>query len=451
MRPLGLLAFLALPLLSACSLKPIINHQVVDYLNVSAIASNQTILQNILRAKDGAPLHFGEFADIRGSLSINTSVSSTVPYGPIGVSKSTLRDALTAGAAISSSPSFDIDSLDTQDFTKGVMSPITPDTAEFFLNEGIDYRMVLMLLVSGVQPAGSDEMLLNEPNSSRIVCYKTPPGSNALPSNYTIIEAGASCAGTSEPEYYAFLRTINNAGRLYPVTAEGTPKLIGKPFNLDLPKDLRAIAAIDPTKYTMARTKNGQFQLMSATRKTSVVMCSDTGSGPQVVGVLASSVAQVPKVPEKACEPGNGASSEDDNVLPASAGPMKSVPVFKLRSTLEVIQYVGQVLAFQEQQTAAHPDLPERCITLEYEKLTGPTCNGGVLFHLIGPTPGPSLEQGNSVTYNGETWSLPDPEACTNPERCDHTLQTMSMISLLLNENKSAKDIGTTQAVQIVP
>ncbi len=451
MRQLTLLVFFVVPLLSACSLRPIINHQVVDYLDVSATASNQTILQNILRAKDGAPLHFGEFADIRGSLSINTSVSSTVPYGPIGVSRSTLRNVLTAGAGISSSPSFDIDSLDTQDFTKGVMSPITPDTAEFFLNEGIDYRMVLMLLVSGVQPVGSDEMLLNEPNSSRIVCYKTPPGRNAAPSNFRILAAGSPCDGTPEPEYYAFLRTINNAGRLYPVTAEGAPKLIGPPFTLDLPKNLRAVAAIDPSKYSIVRTKNGKFQLLSATRKVSVVLCSDTGSGPQVVGVLAGNVAQAPKVPVKACVPSNGASSEDDNALPGSLGPMKNAAVFKLRSTLEVIQYVGQVLAFQEEQTAAHPDRPERCITLEYENLNGPTCNGGVLFHLVGPSPGPSLDQGNSVTYDGETWSLPDPAACTNPEHCDHTLQTMSMISLLLNENKSAKDIGTTQAVQVVP
>ncbi|MDE8342186.1 MAG: hypothetical protein POG24_00005, partial [Acidocella sp.] len=65
---------------------------------------------------------------------------------------------------------------------------------------------------------------------------------------------------------------------------------------------------------------------MTATRKTSVVMCSDTGSGPQVVGDLASSAAQAPKVPVKACVPGNSNSSEDDSALPASLGPMKMAP-----------------------------------------------------------------------------------------------------------------------------
>jgi hypothetical protein len=52
MRPLLVLSALLCPLLAACSLEPIINHQVVDYFEANDIASNQVILQNILRAKD---------------------------------------------------------------------------------------------------------------------------------------------------------------------------------------------------------------------------------------------------------------------------------------------------------------------------------------------------------------------------------------------------------------
>ncbi|HQT65765.1 MAG TPA: hypothetical protein PLO16_14775 [Acidocella sp.] len=434
-------------------MEPVINHQVVDYLNVSAIASNQTILQNILRARDGAPLHFGEFADIRGALSANVSVNSTVPYGPIGVSTTKPRNLLTAGMTVSSSPSFDIDSLDTQDFTKGVMSSISPGTAEFFLNEGIDYRMVLMLLVAGVQPAGSPEMLLNAPNSARIVCYKQKPGPNAVASDYTILAADQPCSGFAEPEYYAFLRIVNNSGRLYPVTLKGTPKPVGAPFNIDMNKDLKAIAAIDPSKYTLAKTKTGQFQLVTAKRASTIILCSDRNGTPTVVGSLTNAASEATKIPLNACMPKNPADAADDSeAVPSTAKlPLATNAVqFQLRSTLEVIQYVGQVMAFQQQQTAAHPDLPERCITLEYENLNGPTCNGGVLFHLQNNGPNP-FDQANSVSYNGETWSLPAPAICTDPDRCDHTLQTMSIISLLLNENKSAKDINTTQAVQVVP
>jgi hypothetical protein len=56
-----------------------------------------------------------------------------------------------------------------------------------------------------------------------------------------------------------------------------------------------------------------------------------------------------------------------------------------------------------------------------------------------------------SVLYHGDRWSLPRSHTCQDREQCDLSQQTMSIISLLLNRNKSAKDIGSTPAVQVVP
>jgi hypothetical protein len=446
-------------LLSACSLEPLINHQVVDYFNANDIASNQVILQNILRAKDGAPLHFSELASIRGSLSVGGNASTTFPFGSLDKATTLPRKLATLGMTVSSSPSFDIDSLDTQDFTNGVMRPITPETAEFFLNEGIDYRMVLLLLVSGLRSAGSPEMLLNAPNSSRIVCYNHMPGPNALPTDYSIREADEPCAGQSEPEYYAFLRTVNHVGRLYPISVMQSPRPVGSPFNLDMAKDLRSVASIDPSRYKLARLPTGQYQLMSAAHDSYIVLCKETPDGPKVAGVLTTTRDESTKVSANACARNHGAEDDNDpsaDVVKTKAqstiGKDSDTIVFKLRSTLEVIQYVGQVLALQQEETQRNPQLPERCVTLEYEDYKGGniTCNFGVLFHLQNTT-GSISGPFSSVDYNGQTWSLPAPRVCTSPTSCDHTLQTISVISLLLNQNKSSKDIARTQAVQVVP
>ncbi len=459
MRRLLVLSTLLCPLLVACSLEPIINHQVVDYFEANDIASNQVILQNILRAKDGAPLHFSELASIRGSLSNGASVSATFPFMAPDHATTLPRKLGTVGMTISSSPSFDIDSLDTQDFTNGVMRPITPETAQFFLNEGIDYRMVLLLLVSGLRSGGSPEMLLNAPNSSRVVCYHKPPGLNALPADYSIVEADEPCDGQSEPEFYAFLRTINNLGRLYPLSVTQMPRPVGQPFELDMHKDLTAVASIDPNRYSLATLKSGKYQLMSAAHGSYVVMCREVAGRPTVAGVLASDRDESTSVPTDACSRKHGpaadhsASNDQAGTTPQTVvGEQANTVVFKLRSTLEVIQYIGQILALQQEESEANPQLPERCVTLEYEDYKGgnTTCNFGVLFHL--QRTGVALSSPlNTVYYNGVSWSLPAPKVCRSPVRCDHTLETISVISLLLNQNKSSKDIAKTQAVQVVP
>ncbi|QIE29852.1 hypothetical protein SBC1_76110 (plasmid) [Caballeronia sp. SBC1] len=460
-RPLLILFALLCPLLAACSLEPIINHQVVDYFEANDIASNQVILQNILRAKDGAPLHFSELASIRGSLSSGASASATFPFMGPDHATTLPRKLGTVGLTITSSPSFDIDSLDTQDFTNGVMRPITPETAQFFLNEGIDYRMVLLLLVSGVRSAGSPEMLLNAPNSSRIVCYKQMPGPNALPIDYTILEADEKCDGNkSEPEFYAFLRTINHLGRLYPLSVKKSPKPVGGPFDLDMHKDLPEVAKIDPSHYRLARLGSGKYQLMSETQGSNVVLCHETTSEPAVAGVLASESDESTPVPFDACSRKRGAavdhSAYDEQTgitRQTVVGEHEGTVVFKLRSTLEVIEYVGQILALQQEETEANLQLPERCVTLEYEDYKNGkkmTCNYGVLFHLQRSSDGFSSPL-TTVSYNGVSWSLPAPKVCRSPTLCDHTLETISVISLLLNQNKSSKDIAKTQAVQVVP
>jgi len=447
-------------LLSACSLEPVINHQVVDYFNANDIASNQVILQNILRAKDGAPLHFSELANIRGSLAIGGNASTTFPFGSMDKATTLPRKLATFGMTVSSSPSFDIDSLDTQDFTNGVMQPITPQTAQFFLNEGIDYRMVLLLLISGLRSAGSPEMLLNAPNSSRIVCYTQKPDANALPTHFSILEGDEPCAGDREPEYYAFLRTVNHVGRLFPISVAESPKPVGNPFNLDMAKDLRSVASIDPSRYRLARLPSGQYQLMSASHDSYIVLCKETPSGPKVAGILTTTRDESTKVSANACSPNHGGDEDSDVSADGGKTPAQSTIgrdpdtiVFKLRSTLEVIQYVGQVLALQQEETQRYPQRPERCVTLEYEDYSGGikhTCDHGVLFHLQN-TSGSISGPFSSVDSNGQTWSLPAPRVCTSPTECDHTLQTISVISLLLNQNKSSKDIARTQAVQVVP
>jgi hypothetical protein len=177
-----------------------------------------------------------------------------------------------------------------------------------------------------------------------------------------------------------------------------------------------------------------------------------------VVSALADDGDVPIKVDKAACS--KRRSYDEDDTAPPVLAPDQTVTIgqtpgtfaIRLRSTLEVIQYVGQLLAYQEAATAKHKDRPERCATLQFIKYdtSNATCDGAVLFRTQSDF-GPTTPSALSVQYNGRQWSLAPPHICAEPEHCDYSLQTMAMISLLLNENKSAKDIPTTPAVQVVP
>jgi hypothetical protein len=456
----GLLRLLAVigVSLTACSLGDAINHQIFDYYQVNDQASNQIILLNILYARDGAPLHFSELSQIRGQVSATTSASTTFPFSAINHATQAPRDLATLGGSVSTSPSFDIASLDTKDFTAGVMAPITPQEVKFFLDEGIDYRMVMMLFVSGIRPAGISEMVLNAPTDSRKLCIDKPHqfGTNTELTNFKITPADETCSYPFS-EFLAFLDIVNHIKRLYPILVETPAKAVGPPFTLAMSSNLRAVTGIDPAKYRLARTPSGQYQLMTVPRSSMVVLCEASGTSARVVSVVAASEDVPRRIRADACATHRG---DDEDAPAGSSASDKMVTIgvtpgtfaIELRSTLEVIRYVGQILAQQEADTAEFPKRPERCVTLQFIAYdeSHETCKGAVLFHLVN-TAGASAPSDVNVAYHGDRWSLPAPRICPDRSQCDLSGETMSIISLLLNRNKSAKDIPSTAAVEVVP
>jgi hypothetical protein len=433
---------------SACSLGSAVDADVEDYFEVGDLAANRIILLNILRAKDSAPLHFSELSLVRGSISVSFNGAITDPWGPLLHASSPRRTA-SIGGAVTTSPSFDVGSLDTQDFTRGVMAKIAPATIKFFLDEGIDYRLVLMLLVSGVRTAGNQEVILNAPESSRQVCYSEdvtnePP--NAIPAHYTIIARDEPCTtGTAEGEFFGFLRVLNHLHRIFAADYLSPPRAIGGPFALDMRSQLRALSGMDPAKFQLRKLPSGQYQLTSTQRQQTVLLCEAPrlGGASTVLTALRTG-SEEGTVPSDACvvrtSDAVGASA---NVPEIAIGLSPGTDVMTLRSTLEVIQYIGRVLTFQEENSRGGTD---RCVTLGFEG-SNPGCGGNILFHLQHDFTNAQI----GLAYRGQYWSVPTARACTLATTCDHTLETTAMIALLLNQNKSAKDIPSTPAFQAVP
>ncbi len=445
---LRILLFISIFLLASCGLGPLLSSDVIDYFNVHDLAANRIILLNILRARDGAPLHFSELSLVRGQISASASASASFPFGPLMHATSPRRGA-SIGGNVSVSPSFDVGSLDTRDFTMGVMAPIAPATLKFFLDEGIDYRMVLLLLVSGLRTKDSSEILLNAPGSARKVCYfqdisKLRPGANA--GRYSVLAEYEPCTtGSEESEFVGFLRVLDQLHRVYATNYPSPPQAVGAPFTLDMAREMRSLAVMDPAKYRLRKLPSGQYQMFLAQRSETVVLCeaSPTGGPPSVLAALRSEAAEI-AIPPDACFAGKPASPEVLTPQTASTGGHTSnIEVLSLRSTLEVIGYIGRVLAFQQAETARLGR--ERCVTLGFEG-QDPGCSGRILFRLQNTSAALI-----NLDYGGQSWGIPAAVPCQAAPACDHTLETLAMVALLLNQNKSARDIPSTPAFEAVP
>lgn len=483
-RLLAIVLFLS-PLLAACSLAPAVNQDVLDYFKANDLATNRVILLNILLAKERAPLHFSELADIHGSLSLSLTSTTVEPFGPVSQPPGLASGTETPAFTISSSPTFDVNSLDTQDFVGAMIQPISAGTAEFFLDEGLDSRMVLMLLAQGILLPGQKEMFLNAPDSKRQVCYSLTASSKnspAVQSDFLFLPTGTKCAKgkIAEAEYFGFLDNLDKVGAVYPVSISLPGQTIGVPVRLDSAKYLAAVEKLDSSKFRLkpitAGKYRGMYQLTTPPQDV-VVLCGANNADPDVYdpssgtpdsveGLLTDDDPSTQEVPANSCDP---AADPSAKVKSVNIGADPGTFVIKLRSTEELVSYVGRVLALQDRMSQVD-GMPE-CITLQYQHRSGSppppppahTCDGGGALFDLKTAPDANTSD-ITLWFDGQTYYVPAaaPEYVdeqpaqtaalqVGAAHYDHSLETMAIISLLVNQNKSTKDISKTANVQLVP
>jgi hypothetical protein len=135
---------------------------------------------------------------------------------------------------------------------------------------------------------------------------------------------------------------------------------------------------------------------------------------------------------------GDAICNQDEVVF--STPPKKNAGL-TVRSPYEILQYLGQVLRYQEEA------VPNRCITLDPNRNVRRCDEGEVLFQINAPTGTPVV----TTKYGDSVYVLSD-RACSKlyDKPCDFSLQVLAILELLINENKAAKDIISTPRVQVV-
>ncbi len=175
--------------LNGCAGPRALRSAYVDYAESFATASNQQLLLNLARLRNGHPPSFLQMGAVTaqfgftGGLTGGWSDAQNINNGPLSLVTKTL--GLTLGG--SESPTFSFTPLSGGAYSKILMTPIDPNVLYSFANQNLSIALLLRLMV--------DRVTLSYPNGVRVV----------FRNRYDL----------GDPQNYAdFLRLAANLGRL---------------------------------------------------------------------------------------------------------------------------------------------------------------------------------------------------------------------------------------------
>jgi hypothetical protein len=503
----------------------VIRSQALSYDDVIEDTTDKLLLLNILRAKDKAPLHFDEIPSIHESIQATASVQASWPFGATDTgNKPTTRNTVTPGIMVQATPTFEVDHLDTKDFVTGIASPIDPKFVKYWLDRGLDRRLVLLLFFSAVTVTETDPT--GGPNATTTIRLTNSPRDaiDTLPQQQAILKEGPisdellRCDTHSNfqhylklidyltpfsPQYFREPRILAENLGSDASSDDSSAKPSGKPSAKssanpgvnanDKPKqpNWQAIAALDTDKFRWKRNANGTFNVYALSSEPKATLCPITSAdvaprhgvdciqlgveknpdelaAPQPYPLPSPPIGERPQKVSPYCELFNGLMS--GNVTQDRSHPNAKIEIrFEIRSVGEMIQFLGDLLEYQEELGTFLRNNPLGQLRL-HDPVTFGYCDdhvpvsqaagcNDVFFNL----PPDSCNSRFSVRYRGRTYAVhnynpPEGENCQiqspylpgAPGR-DHTLEVLSVVHQMVDLQKSAQDIRETPYVQVLP
>jgi hypothetical protein len=406
----------------ALSLSPQVASDIVDYNEAASISTNKLLLLNILRARDSAPLMFSSVALIHGSIQMQGSATATFPFGypPF----KSVHNSLGLGLSTQTSPTFDVSSLDTQDFTRGILKPIDPAVVKYFLDRGeIDPKIIELLFFAEID------------SSDGTVVKIDPEHTEGLQKALASLAADESGATGLIANAYDELAPVGGPLKLSPKTA------------------IKDLETIDATKFRLRPSPkdDGTYTLYSVSAEKHVIFCLRIGNGVETRFVPLGAMMVAPSQSQLATDP---KCVRDEIIVEGGRNhhtelsERRTFERVRIRSVDGIIQLLGKILRYEQ----AHGNQP-----LTFDSFIRGAAANEPSSTLFGQNTHDIIFQLSSasdcarfgVQYQGQSYYVCNQVGPNGVK--DHTLEILALVSQLLNLNKSAKDLPVTQSVQIVP
>jgi hypothetical protein len=399
------IACVCIPLLISCTGAPLMGWDVSDYRETFGFTGDEQILVSILRAKDNSPLHFSELQTLGASIQLTSSLQATAPFGELH--NATTRAGLQGTVGAQNNPTFALGSLETASFTQGLMTSVNPIMIKQFLDEGIDQRLILILFFSSVQY--HNQLYLNNTK-----CDQTEP----------------DCYR----HFYDYLSVVDEIAKHHLVANlyfDLTPIGAAVPWSSTAIPGVKDLAGIDPTKYSV--DVGGGFATVYSISPIKLALCypKQQHGSTMLVSALTGESSPACTCPRVKI----GVSG-----MCAQPQPPALSTALTVRSVYQIIEYLGQVLNFQEKEAAKN-----RCVKLGGDPAHRSCDDTDVLFQVNAEKGAPLV----STVYRGSRYTV-GVGPCNSNTYCDHSAEVLKIVNLLINVNKSAADIPAVQQVRVI-
>lgn len=410
--------------LAACSFDERIADHAVKYNKTVEETRNSLLLLNILRAKNRQPMHFTALTKVLGRLTLQSSGSLglDIPFGGDAASTFPLSPSLTLTQT--SSPSFDVVSLDSQEFMKGILSPIDKSIFKFYLDQRWPPEVLLHLFIHKVEQT---EMV--------------PTPINSPPPVRTPDEEESPTDKEKEDAFRNFQKWIEEVRSEIRFGTKKTGRAIGPKFQLTEQSVLEHLVEAEKAGLRLVGTgkkEPADYQLC------------------KIVSAPVLCVGECPDSdPEGDCRGDTGkepATSEYLLVKKAKKAKEAEKPeqTAHLRSVQGILYYLGEVLRYQEKSNnnivVKCKDKARKVIDCSKDKEVNEKT---VLFDLT-----TKKEEADTpiigVEYNGQWYYVPKDKKVGEIEVNSRTKTVLALVSQLLGLHKSSKELPTTTAVETV-
>lgn len=478
--------------LSGCGFSSgIIKSEALDFGGIIEDTTNKLLVMNVLRARDKAPLHFADIPVVRESIQQSASFSLLQFTGRRLPTQTT--DALTAGASIQMTPSFEINHLHSKDFITGISSPIDPKIVKYWLDRGLDRRIALLLFFSAVEIIETRSEK-GPVNTIRIV--NSPREAADIIKDRKQNEENDELRCDTQSDFERYLKMFNTL-RTFFAHSYRERRLLARDLNPGVAgdnKNLQAFAALDQSKVQLVYDRErGTYSLFSLSTEQKVAFCFlddeyieagmtavsdrrncfqsvvDVGADDPVRRAINPSPMRMPKAgtvtqASPYCRIFNQFTS------PRPAAKAGDYPKLELRlyirSVGEIFQFLGDLLHYQD-EVRKHLDRNAQMklklnspVTFGY---CGDQADAAGCDDIFLRLDGDPCNARFSLTYREREYHVGnfDPPgtgtgagANCRPDatvRKDHTLEILGVLHQLVGLNKSASDIRSTPAVQLLP
>lgn len=386
LRQSGLL-LLVVVLLGGCASTGQIADQVVKSNKAQELAQNQLVLLNVLRAYKRRPMHFTGISQLRLPVGFGSpTIKIPTPLGP----DRTHVYGVESSFAISQSVDTTVQS--SQEFIRGITTPLTPSLMLYYLDQGWPQQLVLHMFVRKIEVYQGDflkEEFLNYPESQSEF------------SNYqNLVEKLKDC------DFKADLV----AGKPY------GPKFTGA----ELKRDVQGLASANSSSLSLTPEGN-DFRF---TKESKSISLTPT----QWVEKPAGYVCELPEGAASIAAAGEAGKSKE-----SSSG--TSVR-FVMRSPEAMLYYLGEI---------ARTNLNDsRPISFAYSSLRNKT-HGVDRAALFIVKKGQDSSAAVSVDYDGENYFIPEGSSS------DRSMHVLSLLMQVLGLQSKGDNLPSTANVRVIP